>query len=150
MFKFVLQAAFCFSLIFWTTASAGDLFKVIENHRFLFKVPLDFTEVEVQGVDSFVKQYESDSISLSFDYGWYSSNFNRWPDDTVFQDVVIFGKSARIGTVKAEFDEGFPYTTKVHFILDKKMKLSMFAACKTMDDVGIAHRIFKSILFKES
>ena len=140
----------CLVVCIYSSASlAGGLTKVVENDFFLFNVPSNMQEVEVQGVDSFVKQYESDSIKLSFDYGWYSNNFGGWPEDTAFEEVVIGGRSARVGTVKSEFRKGFPYATQIHFKLDDDIKLSMFAACETVVDVTIAHGIFETILFKK-
>lgn len=147
MVKSIVLVALAAGCIYASTGLAGDLTKVIENDSFLFKVPVEMQELEVQGTDSFVKKYESNNIKLSFDYGWYSNDFSDWPKDTRFKEVVIGGESARIGTVKAEFREGFPYATQVHFKLDDDVKLSMFAACKTVVDVAIAHGIFEAIAF---
>lgn len=145
----MLLVTLLLSYIWASEGVAEDLTKVIENSSFLFKVPIEMQEVEVQGIDSFVKRYESDTIMLSFDYGWYSNNFSDWPENTTFEEVEIGGKLARIGTVKYQFRDGFPYATQVHFKLDDDVKLSMFAACKTVVDVAIAHGVFGTIVFKD-
>lgn len=148
MLKLVIWMAFWFGFCISADAYSVSLPKVIENHRFLFKVPLDFNEVEVQGIDSFVKVYESDTIRLSLDYGWHSNNFSDWPDNTAYEEALILGRPARIGT--ANYDRGeFHYITQVHLNLENKLKLSMSALCKTTDDIIIAHAAFKTILFKD-
>lgn len=147
MLKLIIGMAIWFGFCISADASSVSLPKVIENHRFLFKLPLDFNEVDVQGIDSFVKVYESDTIRLSLDYGWYSNSFGNWPENTVYEEAVIFGRSARIGTANSDRGE-FQYITQVYFNLENKLKLSMSALCKTMGDVTIAHAVFKTILFK--
>jgi len=128
---------------------AQDLSKRIENEYFLFYIPSDMHQLDGQGIDSFVQRFESDNMQLSFDYGRHSNNFNGWPEDTTYKEVIISGEPARIGTATYEFREGFPYSTQVHFRLDGRVLLSMFAAYKTESDVAIAHAIFDTIIFKE-
>ncbi|HBN15239.1 MAG: hypothetical protein CMQ46_02820 [Gammaproteobacteria bacterium] len=122
--------------------------KQVENEFFLFYVPSDMQQLEGHGIDSFVQRFESENIKLSFDYGRYSNNFNGWPEDTRYREVVISGKPARIGTVRFEFREGFPFSTKVYFPLDGQVALSMLVAYKSEGDIEIAHAIFDSIVFK--
>jgi hypothetical protein len=125
----------------------GD-WKKIENDHFSFSVPSSFKKTSVHGIDSFVEEYLSNNIELTFDYGRYSNNFGDWPEDTKFDKVTIDGRSARIGIAKQLFRKGFPYSTQVYFKLDQYTALSMFAACKSEKDVAVARKIFTTIAFK--
>jgi len=99
-------------------------------------------------IDSFVEEYVAERIKLSFDYGWYSNNFEGWPKDTKFEDLKVNGKDARIGTVAHTFHKGFPYSTQIHIKFYGGMALSMFAACKSEEEVALARQIFNTISFK--
>jgi len=129
-------------------ASNQDGWKKIENGSFSFSVPSSFRKTGARGIDSFVEEYVAERIKLSFDYGWYSNNFEDWPKDTKFEDLKVNGKDARIGTALRAFHKGFPYSTQIHIKLDGGMALSMFAACKSEEEVALARKIFKTISFK--
>src|SRR5215510_1700166 len=128
-------------------ASNQDGWKKIENSSFSFSVPTSFRKTEAHGIDSFVEEYMAEGVKLSFDYGWYSNNFEDWPKDTKFEDLKVNGKDARIGTVAHTFHKGFPYSTQIHIKLDGGMALSMFAACKSEEEVALARKIFMTISF---
>lgn len=129
-------------------ASNQDGWKKIENSSFSFSVPSSFRKTEAHGIDSFVEEYVTERINLSFDYGWHSNNFEGWPKDTKFEDLKVNGKDASIGTVAHTFHKGFPYSTQIHIKLDGRIALSMFAACKSEEEVALARNIFKTISFK--
>src|SRR5215475_282732 len=99
-------------------ASNQDGWKKIENSSFSFSVPSSFRKTGARGIDSFVEEYMTERIKLSFDYGIYSNNFEDWPKETKFEDLKVNGKDARIGTAMPEFHEGFPYSTQIHIRLD--------------------------------
>ena len=128
-------------------ASNQDGWKKIENRSFSFSVPSSFKKTEARGIDSFVEEYVAERIELSFDYGWYSNNFEGWPKDTKFEDLKVNGKDARIGTAPRAFHKGFPYSTQIHIKLDDRISLSMFAACKSEEEVALARKIFMTISF---
>jgi len=123
--------------------------KKIENRSFSFSVPSSFRKTETRGIDSFVQEYVTDNIKLSFDYGIYSNNFDDWPKDTKFDNIKVNGKNARIGTVTHEFQKGFPYSIQIHIKLDGGIALSMFVACKSEKEEALARQIFDTISFNE-
>jgi hypothetical protein len=131
------------------TASGQDGWKKIENRWFSFSVPSSFTKTEVHPIDSFVEEYVTERIVLKFDYGFYSNNFFGWPEDTKFKYLKVHGKDARIGTAMHGFRKGFPYSTQIHIKLGGRTSLSMFAICKSEEDVALAKDIFKTISFNE-
>lgn len=129
-------------------AASGDAaWRKVENRAFSFSLPPSLKKTEGRGTDSMVEEYVGESIRVSFDYGWYSNNFGEWPKETKFEEVKVNGKAARIGTVASEMSKGFPFSTQIHFQLDAKMRLSMFAACKSEKEVAQARKIFESIVF---
>ena len=74
-------------------ASNQDGWKKIENSSFSFSVPTSFRKTEAHGIDSFVEEYMAEGVKLSFDYGWYSNNFEDWPKDTNFEDLKVNGNA---------------------------------------------------------
>jgi hypothetical protein len=54
---------------------------------------MDFLPGTARGIDSFVEEYVTERIKLSFDYGWYSNNFEDWPKDTKFEDLKVNGNA---------------------------------------------------------
>jgi hypothetical protein len=136
------------AILLCAAPSNQDGWKKIENGSFSFSVPSSFRKTGARGIDSFVEEYVDARIKLSFDYGWYSNNFEDWPKDTKFEDLKVNGKDARIGTALRAFHKGFPYSTQIHIKLDGGMALSMFAACKSEEEVALARKIFKTISFK--
>ena len=141
--NFILGVA----IILGAASPNQDGWKKIENRSFSFSVPSSFKKTETRGIDSFVEEYVGANIKLSFDYGIYSNNFDDWPKDTKFENLKVDGKDARIGNAKREFHKGFPYSTQIHIKLDGGVALSMFAACKSENEVALARKIFETISF---
>src|SRR5262245_15460897 len=117
------------AILLCAAASKQDGWKKLQNSSFSFSVPSSFKKTATHGIDSFVEEYVTERIKLSFDYGIYSNNFGDWPKDTKFEEIKVDGKDARIGTASREFHKGFPYSTQIHIKVGGGMALSMFAAC---------------------
>ena len=83
-------------------------------------------------------------MRLSFDYGSYSPDFRDWPANTKIERVTINGRAATIGTVARPIQKGYPYSTQVYFKVADNLDLSMFAACKTEEQIRLARRIFET------
>ncbi len=49
--------------------------KTIEVGRYIFDFPAGFELKKGKGIDSYVGKIQDDSISFSFDYGYYSNDF---------------------------------------------------------------------------
>jgi hypothetical protein len=135
-------------------ASAGVLaaeesWARVENHAFAFSGPASLRKTDAQGADSFAEEFVSDHIRLSFDYGIYSNNFQDWPAETTFEETKVAGRPAKIGTAANPWEKAFPYMTQIHFQLEGRLALSMWAFCKTEKDITLAKRIFTSITFNK-
>ncbi len=139
---------FGFTIVLTASAQNKERWKKIENNSFSFSVPVSFRKTAARGTDSFVEEYVTKQMNLSFDYGMYSNNFEGWPANTKFETVTINGKAARIGTVAQAMHTGYPYSTQVYIKISDGLALSMFAACKTEDQVSLARKIFETIFFK--
>lgn len=70
----------------WQTVSAG--------RAFTFRAPADLKPVPVQGMDSFVGQYENDAFEVSFDYGMYSDPLTH--ADLAGREVIVDERRARL------------------------------------------------------
>ena len=123
--------------------------KKIENHEFSFLLPPSFRKTDTQGIDSFVEEYVSDGINLSFDLGMYSNNFYDWPKETKYESLKIDGKPAKLGTAVFGSRTNFPILTQVYINLGRPYALSMHAACKSDKEVVLARKIFGTITFKK-
>jgi hypothetical protein len=52
----------------------------VDAGTFSFSLPSDFTEVDVQGIDSQIGEWVGgNNIVVSFDYGWYSGSLSAQP-----------------------------------------------------------------------
>ena len=73
----------------------------VEQKRFTFSIPPDFREVKVQGIDSWVREFQSadSSVSLSFDWGRYSDPLTRNDDGVTSCVERIGGREARVITI---------------------------------------------------
>jgi hypothetical protein len=72
----------------WQTINVG--------RAFTFRAPPDVQTVPVQGIDSLVGQYTSDTLEIGYDYGMYSDTMDR--DGFASRSVTVDGKSARLVT----------------------------------------------------
>lgn len=150
-FRMTISRATKYLLLLFATASfvsSQDIWKKIENQSFSFSIPLSLSKTEARGKDSFVQEYASDDLRIIFDFGIYSNDFSDWSKDTSFEKVEINGRSARIGTVKHEIREGYPYSAQIYVKTDRYTALSIFAACKSEKEVLLAKRVFRTLKFK--
>lgn len=81
-----------FGFILFTSCNENDNQQInsqIEIGNYLFRFPSDYKLVEKQGIDSYVGNIVSNSTSLSFDLGWYTSASQNLAAD---QFIVIEDK----------------------------------------------------------
>lgn len=91
--KSLIFILFLFTLL--GCSSEHERIKEIEIGEFIFDFPYSFVLKEEQGIDSYVGKISNDSMSISFDYGYYSNklvqtseeylNNKRWLLDTKYQ-----------------------------------------------------------------
>ena len=94
------------------------------RNAFEFKAPPDLEKVPVRGVDSLVGKYESPSMLLTYDYGWYSSPLPDEKQPGYSSKIVkINGKTAKVVT--------FDGVAAVHFPKVKdKIRLTVYVILK--------------------
>ena len=104
----------------WKLFTAGTAFS--------FWGPADLKEEKVQGVDSFVGKYTSPTMTITFDYGWYSG----LSDDPKYkrEAITLDGRDA----VLAQWDGGVilyvPKVTVTEGLPSKPLnKLAMSITC---------------------
>ncbi len=119
----------------WITVKAPQ-------EAFEFKVPPDLKNVPVQGKDSLVKKYESPSMILSYDYGWYSSPLADEKQPEYSSKLVkIDGKTAKVVTYEG--------VAAVHFPKVKdKNRLTVYVLLKKREAQATALQLFRTIRFK--
>ena len=112
------------------------------GQAFEFKVPPDLKNVPIQGADSVVKKYESPSMILSYDYGWYSSPLADEKQPEYSSKLVkIDGKTAKVVTYEG--------VAAVHFPKVKdKNGLTVYVTLKKKEAKATALQLFRTIRFK--
>lgn len=115
----------------WQTIKAGELFT--------FKAPPDLKQEKIQGTDSFVQKYVSETMVLSFDYGWHSDPMDREGYERT--KTTIDGREAYIVREDKMIGVHFPK-------VDDKTKLTMHVYLRGADPKD-AQTIFRSIDFPE-
>lgn len=125
--------------------------KVEARTSFVMMMPPDMHAVPVRGNDSFVGQYVSDTIRLSFDYGEYSNPLLEL-DHPEFEGrtVTIGGKTGWMVKFRATATtSSLTYRIGVHFPDggDGKRKLTVEAGCADPEARASAEQILRSIRF---
>ena len=77
--------------------------ELIDRQMFAFRLPPGFREVRVQGIDSYVGQFEADGgmSVVTFDFGWYSGDVSYSPGSYAHYNrcaEVIGGRTATLMT----------------------------------------------------
>ncbi|MFP6892920.1 MAG: hypothetical protein VCA18_04165, partial [Opitutales bacterium] len=79
------------------------------RNAFEFKAPPDLKNIPVQGIDSQVGKYESPSMLLTYDYGWYSNSLRDEKKPGFSSNIVqIDGKTAKVVTFDGVAAVHFP------------------------------------------
>jgi hypothetical protein len=84
----------------WQTITVGN--------AFTFRAPPELRAVPVQGIDSLVAEYQSPTVKVSVDYGWYSDPMDRRDEGFTRRKVVVDGKEARLLTKEDAVAIHFP------------------------------------------
>ena len=129
----------------WSQAPAiPDDWVAVQAPRkiFEFKAPPDLEKVPVRGKDSLVGKYESPSMMLSYDYGWYSSPLADEKQPEYSSKLVkIDGKTAKVVTYEG--------VAAVHFPKVKdKIRLTVYVSLKKREAQATALQLFRTIRFK--
>ncbi len=151
----------------------------IETEDFSFSMPPTMKKNDVQGIDSFMIQFENDEITLNIEYGDYSADvasqlqsYEGQKEQTIIdgENVVIVNydiskpilSKDRVITkdrmVNAATPEKLEKTKKKYFVgvnFPNKMKsfsnsaISFEVRCKNLESQEIAKTILNSIKFKQ-
>jgi hypothetical protein len=123
---------------------------------FTFYTPPDLVDFKSGGaaIDSYVREYKSTNIYLSFDYGSYSNSLSGNSDSNcTYSNSDIGGRPARLKACnQMEANKPFLFTkfTAVHFEStgSRGKRLTMDASCATEASCKDARAIFDTIRFK--
>jgi hypothetical protein len=150
-----------FNAGFAATLLGGEPTRIeIAAGQFSFILPPALAEVVPGGPsDTLVKQYESATLKLSFDYGPYSDPLKLAVDgalDYQVQETVIDGKPARLVTYHRDAGTGgngpaYPYFAGVYFPdlgRGSRFKLGMYATGATLNDQQLSLQIMRSVQFQ--
>lgn len=106
---------------------------------FCFQHPQNLTEVPVQSIDSLSGKYENENTHLSYDMGWYSSNFDEL-NNAIISSILIDGRSAEILTTDTVMALRIPEVYG-------STRFSMMLTFKNSVLIEQGRRIFLSIKF---
>ena len=111
--------------------------QTVATQGFTFRAPPDLRPVPVQGVDSIVGRYESPTLEVGYDLGWYSDPMER--EGYTSRRVTVDGKAARLATKNDVVAIHFPK-------LGRNSRLTMSVRLKG-SDAKVAETILRSIDF---
>lgn len=109
------------------------------NNHLCFKHPENLMAVNVQVIDSNAGQYHSESLTLTYDLGWYASQFSEMTNATV-EPVTINGYCANILIQDNRMALSVPK-------ISDKVRFSMLLEFKGALQLEQGRRIFNSIRF---
>ena len=109
------------------------------NNQFCFKHPKSLTPDNVLSIDSIAGQLNSDNITLSYDLGMYSSQFNEFIQATS-EPIIIDGLHGKFFIEKNKMALVIPQ-------VQGKLRFSMLIKFKNNVDEKQGLTIFKSITF---
>lgn len=119
-----------------------------DSVKFSFNLPAEFKEQQVQGEDSLVKSYKSETATLNLDYGGYSDPLTGYNQRSVYTErtTTIDKKQAKIISF---YDQG-QASAGVYFSdvgPQAGTKLTMFIQGSDKNLVEVAEKIFSSVDF---
>lgn len=79
-FKLILLIIATVSFIAYAEESSVLKWSKINEFYFEFYLPSTFKKIEVHGEDSYVRKYQSKTITLDIDYGQYSNSLKQFVD----------------------------------------------------------------------
>lgn len=109
------------------------------SDQFCFTHPSNLIPVNVQSIDSNAGQLNSNNITLTYDLGWYSSQFNELTNAT-FEPIVIDGHHGKLLLQDKKVALTIP-------TVSGKIRFSMLIEFTDTADTELSHKIFKSIKF---
>ena len=111
------------------------------NNDLCFDHPKNLVPANVQIIDSNAGQYHSDNLTLTYDLGWYASQFNEMAN-AIIEPVTIDCHSANILIQKNRMALRIPKVSG-------KIRFSMLLEFKESLQLEQGKRIFNSIKFTE-
>jgi len=144
-----------------TTCSGEDLSpktsenwaKVEVSKFFSFSIPPELKEIKVKGKDSMVGRFESKTVRLSYDYGWYSDSLKHYTEREGYRatEAMVDGKKAKIVTFQQKTeDAALGHIAAIHFpkLPNTQSRLTIFARCAGEKELDLAKKIFGTVKFK--
>lgn len=120
---------------------------------FEFSLPDNFKKVARHGEDSYVGEYQSKTVLLSFDYGQYSNSLQKLDSYREYfeQTEVIHGHKAKIVTYTKSNTE---FVIAIHFPKGGRPyksgnALTIISICRSKQDYDVVQKIYSSIKFLE-
>jgi hypothetical protein len=120
----------------WVLIKAGT--------EFTFWAPSDFKQKRFGGVDSFVGEYESPTMKISFDYGWYSNPMDT--SEYQREALTLDGRAAFLARSEKGVGVYVPNAAETKGMPKSTDKLYFFVTCDkaTTDQATL---LLKSIQF---
>ena len=119
-----------------------------QTEYFSMHLPNNLKLIYEGGTDSIVHEFKSDTMSMSFDYGFWSSDMSEFENEKSFRSHHEIIGLVRAKLVTVESDERWLHA--VYFpssIFSRGMKLSLLVSCKDQEDCRYTEDIFRSVRF---
>lgn len=140
--KATLTLAFFFSLYIISSTSKGQTGTWLElcpSSQLCFQHPESLVAANLQNIDSIAGQLSNDNITLSYDLGWYSSQFRELTRATS-EPILIDGHQGKLLLQDKKMALFIPQ-------VKGKLRFSMLIEFKDLVELEQGRKIFKSVKF---
>lgn len=131
----------------------------VDEGKFSFEIPTDMRKEDVQGIDSLVGRYNSETLFLAYDYGFYGSDCTKEQGDEAErrgQETTIDGNEARmifLAWTDPSIEQSHwacVFFPKVASQSDSSMPTTLVVSISGEDGDAwtVGRRIFESVLFE--
>jgi hypothetical protein len=91
-----------------------DWIEIEVHDRFSFQLPSNLKEVDIKGIDSFVRRWESQDLIVHFDYGLYSDPLTTYTKKKLYKATLDNIDGHLTSIISFQKEDGW-YFMAVHF-----------------------------------
>ena len=99
----------------------------------------------LDGIDSFVAEFQNTTMLVSLDYGGYANDLSDWPKTGTIETVTLGEEKAKIGKAHVAYQPGYHYCMAVSM-----HTLYLCVEYKQPKDYATARKIVESVRLRRN
>lgn len=112
-------------------------------------LPPDMWTNPVEGIDSFVAEFQNTTMVVSLDYGIYANDLSDWPKMGTIETVTLGEEKAKIGQSPFAYQPGYHYSAAVSMPASMPV-LNLYIEYKRPIDYATARKIVESVRLRQN